>query len=284
MLQGDGVRNLESTNYISQQTRAEPILYREDQGIITAQPKPPQINPHGLSISTVQVGESTIGSPVIPFIHRHGIDTLRGQPSVHIQQTFELIGNPVSSENRYTVRAGSGEAIFYASETSSKNNRLFWGSSRPFSMHLTDKTNRESLTLHRKWGVIPFCGTCIIGNSVEVWTPPGDLLGYVEEGYSLTTCDFVILNSHKEIIYHIAGPRSFTGYLPKEVGFRVLSPDYLTQVGTISRTWNADVSMYSLNIYFTDQDLDVKNKSLFIGAAFLAEYMYFQTRGCCCCS
>ncbi|GAB0091771.1 Phospholipid scramblase [Sergentomyia squamirostris] len=281
MLEGDGVRNLESENYISQQTRAEPILYREDQGIITAQPRPPQTIQR-LPISTVQVGENTLGSPVIPFIPRSGIDTLRGQPSIHIQQTFELTDNlsSVSSENRYTVRAGSGEALFFASETSTKNHRLIWGSSRPFSMHLTDKGNQESMTLHRSMGIGPLCCTCV-SQSLQVWTPPGDLLGFVEEGYSFTTCDFVVLNGHKEIMFHICGPKSYTGYLPKEASFRMLSPDYLTQVGTISRSWNVDISMYSLNVYFTDQDLDVKIKALFLGAAFLMEYMYFQGRSCC---
>lgn len=135
-------------------------------------------------------------------------------------------------------------------------------------MHLTDKTNQESFTLHRSMGVGPFCCTCV-GQSLQVWTPPGNLLGYVEEGYSFTTCDFVVLSSYKEIMYHICGPKSYTGYLPKESSFRMLSPDYLTQIGTISRTWNSDVSMYTLNVYFADQDLDVKKKALFLGAAFL---------------
>lgn len=41
------------------------------------------------------------------------------------------------------------------------------------------------------------------------------------------------------------------------------------QVGSITRSWNADNSSYSTNIYFNDPNLDVKRKSLFVGAAFL---------------
>ncbi|XP_059620530.1 phospholipid scramblase 2 [Phlebotomus argentipes] len=284
MLEGDGVKSLGDENYISQQNRAEPILYREDQGIITAQPKPPHSNQQ-MSISTVQVGEHTLGAPVIPFIHRTGIDTLRGQPSIHIQQTFELINNlsAVSSENRYTVRAGSGEALFYASETSSKNSRLLCGYSRPFSMHITDKTNREALTLRRTTCCGPVYAPLCVNQTVQVWTPPGDLLGYVEQADSLTSCDFRVLHANKEVLYYIHGPHSWTGFLPSETSFRLMSLDMLTQVGTISRTWNSEISMHSLNIYFTDQDLDVKKKSLMIGAAFLMEYMYFQGKNWCSC-
>lgn len=41
------------------------------------------------------------------------------------------------------------------------------------------------------------------------------------------------------------------------------------QVGSITRTWNADNASYSTNIYFNDANMDVRRKSLFLGAAFL---------------
>ena len=72
-----------------------------------------------------------------------------------------------------------------------------------------------------------------------------------------------------------------TRCLPKEAHFRILSKSGEEQVGSITRSWNSDNASYSTNIYYQDPDMEVKKKSLLIGAAFLLEYMFFQGRNPC---
>lgn len=72
-------------------------------------------------------------------------------PSIHVEQTvdlhnckhnyirsscqidvinFVLLLDSSSSENRFTVRSSTNEAIYGASESSKPRDRLIWGSSR----------------------------------------------------------------------------------------------------------------------------------------------------------
>lgn len=60
-----------------------------------------------------------------------------------------------------------------------------------------------------------------------------------------------------------------------------MTADELQQSGTITRQWNADISCYTMNIYFADPGMDPKIKSLFLGLGFLLEYLYFQSKSCC---
>lgn len=93
---------------------------------------------------------------------------------------------------------------------------------------------------------------------------------YVQEVYSFFGVEFSIQDANLGIIYQIEGPKSLTRCLPKETHFRVFSMGgHREQVGSITRSWNADNASYSTNIYFNDPNLDVKRKSFFVGAAFL---------------
>lgn len=88
--------------------------------------------------------------------------------------------------------------------------------------------------------------------------------------YSFFGIELSIQDANLGLIYQIEGPKSLTRCLPKETHFRIFSMGGgRTQVGSITRTWNADNASYSTNIYFNDPNLDVKRKSLFLGAAFL---------------
>lgn len=185
----------------------------------------------------------------------------------------------VSSENRFTVRSPLNQAIYAASESSVAKDRMLFGSSRPFTMHLLDRTYQEALTLHRRISCSVFCFSCQ-PQFIEVWVPPGDLIGLVRERFSITN-EFIVENSDREILYRIVGENQFSCCYPAETHFRILSGDALTQKGNISRTWNSDISTYTINIYFVNSEMDVKQKALLLAAGFLFEYKFFQKRKCC---
>jgi hypothetical protein len=60
--------------------------------------------------------------------------------------------------------------------------------------------------------------------------------------------------------------------------FQVLHANTLAQSGSITRIYNTDINCYTTNIYFSDPSLDPRVKSLFLAAAFLLEYMFFQSK------
>ena len=113
-----------------------------------------------------------------------------------------------------------------------------------------------------------FC--CMCKNQIiEAWAPPGDLLGCIQQHYTLTKREFKLIGPDQNILYRIVVPFGQSICMPKEAHFKVLSADYLTQKGSITRIWNTDISCYTINIYFIDRELNARNKALFLGAAFM---------------
>uniref|UniRef100_A0A034V927 Phospholipid scramblase n=2 Tax=Bactrocera TaxID=47832 RepID=A0A034V927_BACDO len=208
-----------------------------------------------------------------------GYDFLTELPSVHIEQTFELNESltSVSSENRYVVRSPLGDAIYAASESSTSNNRLLWGAARPFQMHLLDKTHQEALLFRKQFALGAMC--CHPKN-LEVWTPPGNLMGRVVHSPTFLRPEYFIQDGVTgEPIFCIEGPEN-SGFccfcLPKESFFKIHSGGDLR--ASIDHKWVAGKSQYTTNIYYSDTKLSAKDRALILGAAFLMEYMYFQTR------
>ncbi|XP_017464476.1 PREDICTED: phospholipid scramblase 2 isoform X1 [Rhagoletis zephyria] len=277
MLQNDAVRNLQydSEIRVAQQNNAEPRVYGGPISI-TSQPTSPERIPLPLPVSTVGTNISTQRSFSIPMT---GYDFLTELPSLHIEQTFELNAalTSVSSENRYVVRSPLGDAVYAASESSTSNNRLLWGAARPFQMHLLDKTHQEAMLFRKQFALGSLC--CHPKN-LEVWIPPGNLLGRIVHSPTVLKPVYYIQDGVTgEPIFCIEGPEN-SGFccfcLPKESFFRIHSGGDLR--ASIDHKWVANKSQYTTNIYFSDAKLLAKERALILGAAFLLEYMYFQTR------
>ncbi|KAH8371874.1 hypothetical protein KR093_009208, partial [Drosophila rubida] len=270
MLQNDAVRTLQydSEIRVAQTTSpTEPRVY-DSQISITSQPRPttsetPRIP---LPISTV-AGSRT-------FIPLAGYDCLADLPSVHIEQTFELNDckflslTAVSSENRYVVRSPLGDAIFAASESSTEGHRMIWGAGRPFQMHLLDKTHQEALVFRKKLAMGAFC--CQPKN-LEIWIPPGNVLGRVVQSPTFTQPEFYIEDGMtNQPVFCIEGPPN-SGFccfcLPKESFFKIHSGGELR--ASIDHKWLASKSQYTTNIYFSDVKLTSKERALILGSAFL---------------
>lgn len=138
-------------------------------------------NRMGIPVSTIQFDGGQQILSQTPYIPQSGLDFLRGTPSVHIYQTYELNESltALSSENRFSVRAPFDETLYVATESSKSSHRTYLGAGRPFRMHLLDKTNQEALVIRRNMGLGLMSCTCVPQN-VEIWLPPGDLIGVSE--------------------------------------------------------------------------------------------------------
>uniref|UniRef100_A0AAG5D9Q1 Phospholipid scramblase n=1 Tax=Anopheles atroparvus TaxID=41427 RepID=A0AAG5D9Q1_ANOAO len=261
-----------------------PVVHSGENRIITAQPQSlvGVRDEMSLRIPSQQNEQiRSVNSPFLtPFSPRAGLDFLYGLPSVFIQQTYELneLLSGVSSDNRFTIRGPSNEALYGALETSDPKDR-FWGSLRPFRLSLIDRSHQEVLLFKKNLGCGVFC--CFCKNQfLEVWANPGELIGCIQQDYGLLSQEIVLLNSDINTMFRIPIPFANALRMPKETHFPVMDRDLMTQKGTITRAWNVGTSSYTNNIYYSDPTMDVKFKSLFIAAAFLLEYLYFQSNCC----
>lgn len=123
------------------------------------------------------------------------------------------------SENRFTVKTHDNEAIFLASEGSTPRDRIIWGSSRAFMMHLMDKQHQEALTLRRVFGCRLFCLPMKL-QSLEVWLNPGILLGVIQEKFSVSERRIVIESERGQELYKVKIAFGHSICMPKEYHFR----------------------------------------------------------------
>ncbi|XP_058457096.1 phospholipid scramblase 1 [Malaya genurostris] len=258
-----------------------PVVHTGETKIITAQPQQRDND------QTVNVTTSTnrpirsVDSPFLtPFNPRSGLDFLYGLASVYIEQTYELneFLTAVSSENRYTVRGPSSEALFGVSESSDPSDRC-WGSLRPFQLSIVDRSNQEVMLLKKNLGCGIFC--CFCKNQfLELWATPGNLIGCIQQDYGLVSREIILMNGDLDTMFRIPISLKNAVRMPSEAHFVVLDREMRNQKGSITRAWNVTSSSYTNNIYFNEPELDVRLKALFLGAAFLLEYIYFQSKCC----
>lgn len=107
---------------------------------------------------------------------------------------------------------------------------------------------------------------------MEVTAPPGQVIGTVEQQWSIFKPSFAIKNPAGEIVLRIEGPFC-TMSICGDVEFEVMSADGSTQVGRISKQWSGLArEMFTDTDYFGitfPMDLDVRMKAVLLGATFL---------------
>lgn len=107
---------------------------------------------------------------------------------------------------------------------------------------------------------------------MEVSSPPGTVVGSVEQEWSIFCPSFSIKNPNGETVLKIEGPFC-TMSMCGDVEFQIMSVDGRTQVGKISKQWSGLLrEMFTDADYFGisfPMDLDVRMKAVMLGACFL---------------
>lgn len=107
---------------------------------------------------------------------------------------------------------------------------------------------------------------------MEVSSPPGTIVGTIEQEWSIFCPSFAIKNPSGETVLRIEGPFC-TMTICGDVEFQIMSADGKTQVGKISKQWSGLLrEMFTDTDYFGisfPMDLDVRMKAVMIGACFL---------------
>lgn len=201
-----------------------------------------------------------------------GLEFLTSIDSLFVKQKVELLEafTGFETNNKFTIKNSQGQKVYWAIEENDCCTRNCCGPARPFDMKILDAYKNQVIHLNRPLA----CSSCLFPcclQSMEVSSPPGTLVGTIEQNWSILTPDFSIKNHSGETVLKIEGPLC-TYSLCGQVEFKILTLDG-TQVGTISKQWSGLVrEMFTDADFFGisfPMDLDVKMKAVCLGACFL---------------
>ncbi|KAF4528546.1 hypothetical protein B566_EDAN017085 [Ephemera danica] len=228
-----------------------------------------------IGVATVEGSQWSV-SNISRYVPLSGLDFLVTADYVYIQQTIELLDllTSVESENRYLVKSRDGETIFVAAEQSSKTERMCCGSWRGFTMRFFDPNRQEALFLRRPLAASLCCCPCFL-QEIDVFAPDGKQLGRVYQEWTLFVPEFIVQDRNGSSIYRLQGPNCCGCFMYSEADFKIMSRDGLTQMGTISHSWDDFLHNYTMGITFP-ANVSTETKGLLIAAGFLLEYMFFE--------
>lgn len=211
-----------------------------------------------------------------------GLEYLTSIDQLLVHQKVELLEAFTAFEtaNKYTIKNTLGQKVYWAVEDTDCCTRNCCGPARPFDMKILDFYQNEVLHFNRPLRCQSCCFPCCL-QTMEVSAPPGNVIGTVEQNWSIFTPQFSIKDQTGNTVLRIEGPFC-TFSICGDVEFKVVTNDG-SQVGKISKQWSGfarevftDADHFGINF---PMDLDVRVKATLLGALFLIDYMFFEKSG-----
>ncbi|OQR76802.1 phospholipid scramblase 2-like [Tropilaelaps mercedesae] len=209
-----------------------------------------------------------------------GLEYLTAVDQLVIKQKVEMLEAVIDFEtnNKYSIKNSMGQKVYQASEKNDCCTRMLCGPIRCFDMKIKDLQGNEVMHLYRPLRCTSCCFPCCL-QEMEVQAPPGTVIGYVKQEWSIFFPKFTVRDSQDNVIFRIEGPFC-TVSICGDVEFQVISEQTGQNVGKISKQWTG-----LLREAFTDADnfgisfpldLHVHVKASMLAAAFLIDFMYFE--------
>lgn len=215
----------------------------------------------------------------------YGLDYLARLDQIIVKQLIEpleFLG--IEMNNRYRIFNTEGQQVFFAAEDTDACQRMMFGPNRGFLIKVTNNNNEELFRIIREFKLCPCPCACADAFAFEVFiqTPDGEPIGRVRQEAG---CDPRF--SLRDAVGQIIGEINFSGCdactkACSDREFPITTQDGTTEIGRIQKKWAG-----MLREAFTDADgftvsfpvnMDVKAKTIFIGALFLLDFMYFEKK------
>jgi len=205
-----------------------------------------------------------------------GLDLLLGLDGLFVKQNLEMLQIITGWEtnNSYDVLTRQGQFLFKALENTDECSRMCGGSRRGFDIEIRDFFGREIIHLSRE-----FICCCCVPQSLQVQSPPGCVLGTVEQQRGCCCNTFDIRDANGNCLV-LEGPTSVAcTCFGLDVDFMLKANDGQV-IGKVAKKWGGFIQEVATNadnfgIAFP-QNLDVRMKALLLGATFLIDFMYFE--------
>ncbi|XP_064234853.1 phospholipid scramblase 1-like isoform X2 [Aotus nancymaae] len=195
-----------------------------------------------------------------------------GPSAIHAATPEGIIAlRKFETSKTYEILNNQGQRIYFAEERNNCFLRHLCGFSRPFTMIIYDNVGRDVLALHKALKCSCCWSRCCL-QKLKVEAPPGETIGYVYQYFHPFLPKFKIKNENKGEVMKIKGPWLVFSCL-RDLNFNLLTLDEEMVIGKISKHFSGSVrgiltNGEKLEIQFPF-DLDVKIKSLMLGATFL---------------
>jgi len=215
-----------------------------------------------------------------------GLEALLQVDHLLVKQKVELLETFLGFEgkNKYKIMDSAGQEIFKAKEDNDCCTRNCLGANRPFDMEIKEPHGSENEIIHLYRPLR--CTSCLCPcflQQLEVYSPPGTLVGSVEQEWSICAPKYSIKDAQGNVALIIEGPICTTTICGSDVEFEVMSPDGQSNVGKISKQWSGflkeaftDADIFGINF---PVDLDVKMKAVLLGACMLIDFNFFEKTG-----
>merc|ERR1719516_656259 len=228
-----------------------------------------------------------VAQQMVPLNCPPGLEYLTMIDQLIVKQKLEaleaiagVMGLRPRTSNKYKIKNVLGQNVYKAVEDTDCCTRIACGPARPFDMIIKDNADREVIHLNRPLRCSTCCFPCCL-QSLEVSSPPGTVIGYVNQLWTCIKPKFEVTDADGNVALIIQGPWC-TFSCAGDVEFKIMTPDGEHEVGRISKQWTgllkeAFTDMDNFGITFP-MDLDVRCKATLIGACFLIDYMFFEKK------
>ncbi|XP_065285888.1 phospholipid scramblase 1-like isoform X2 [Dermacentor albipictus] len=222
--------------------------------------------------------------PATSVVCPPGLEYLTTIDQVIIAQQKEIIEaiSGIEFSNSYVAKNSAGQFIYNISEHSNCCARCFCGPNRCFVMDVTDYKKDAVMRFVRHLRCTQCCFCCCL-QVVEVQAPPGTVIGYVRQLWSLCYPTYGIYDRQEQKVLDVVGPLC-TISLPCKCGvdFEVRSTNGAV-VGKITKKWGGvlkealtDADTFGVTF---PMDLDVHSKGSLMAVTMLIDYMFFESSG-----
>ena len=201
-----------------------------------------------------------------------GLEYLTSIDQLLVKQKVELLEafTGFETNNKFTIKNSLGQKVYWAAESNDCCTRNCCGPHRPFDMKIMDIHKTQVLHLYRPLRCDSCCFPCCL-QTMEVSSPPGQVIGTVEQNWSILSPSFDLKDQSGQTVLKIEGPIC-TFSICGDVEFKVLTLDG-RQVGQINKQWSGLArEMFTDSDHFGisfPMDLDVRMKAVLLGACFL---------------
>merc|ERR1719342_1300949 len=113
--------------------------------------------------------------------------------------------------------------VYKAKEDTDCCTRIACGPARPFDMIIKDNADREVIHLNRPLRCSSCCFPCCL-QSLEVSSPPGTVIGYVNQLWTCIKPKFEVTDADGNVALIIQGPWC-TFSCAGDVEFKIMTPD-----------------------------------------------------------
>jgi len=246
------------------------------------QPRPyqPVIANQPVMGQAMEVPPPSYAPPPVSYIGPPGLEYMAMVDQLIIKQQVEILEavTGFETQNKYKVLNSIGQDVFFAKEDTDCCNRQCCGPGRSFDMNILNNQMLEVMHLYRPLRCQSCCFPCCL-QELEVQSPPGTIIGTVEQEWSIFHPRFVIKDQSGEPVLKITGPFCVWECC-SDVDFEITTISNDQKIGKISKQWSGlgkevftDADNFGINF---PMDLDVKVKATLLGATFLIDFMYFE--------